>query len=111
MDRRLVLQTGALLWAGVGALIALPAVASVTEGTVLLVGAASILGPLAAVAAAWFLGRRWSRGAGASLLVSVFTPTYFLAVLNVPALVVGIALLAAPDRVLSSDRGSSRPTQ
>jgi len=72
-------------------------------GAVLLVGAASILGPFAAVAASWLMGRRRGRAAGAALLVSVFTPTYFFAVLNVPALVVGIALLATPERVLSHD--------
>lgn len=103
IDRRLVLQTGALVWAGVGAAIALPALASINEGAVFLVGAASILGPLAAVAGSWLVGRRGGRAAGASLLVSVFTPTYFFAVLNVPALVVGVALLVAPDRVLSNN--------
>jgi hypothetical protein len=105
MNRRLVVQTGALVWAAVGAAIALPAVASMNEGAVLLVGAASILGPLAAVAASWLVGRCRGRWAGALLLVSVFTPTYFFAMLNVPALVVGVALLAAPDKVLSPDRG------
>ena len=88
----------------VGAAIALPTLASMNEGAVLLVGAASILGPLAAVAASWSIGRRRGRWAGALLLVSVFTPTDFFAVLNVPAFVVGIALLAAPDKVLANDR-------
>ncbi len=88
-----------------GAAIAVPALASMNAGAVLLVGAASILGPLAAVAASWLVGGRRDRCAGALLLVSVFTPTYFFAVLNLPALVVGIALLAAPDKVLSNDRG------
>lgn len=103
-DRRRVLQTGALVWAVVGAAIALPALATMKDGAVLLVGAASILGPFAALAASWLMGQHRGRAAGASLLVSVFTPTYFLAVLNLPALVVGIALLAAPNRVLSKDR-------
>ena len=104
MDRRLVLQTGALLWAGVGTAIALPALASVNDGSVLLVGASSILGPLAVVARpdCWAVAR--ARGAGASLLVSAFTPTYFFAVLNLPALVVGIALLPAPHKVLPTRR-------
>ena len=104
MGRWLVVQTGALVWAVVGAAIALPAVASMNDGAILLVGAASIFGPLAAVAASWWLGRRRCRLAGALLLVSVFTPTYFFAVLNLPAFVVGIALLAAPDKLLSSGR-------
>jgi hypothetical protein len=104
VHRRLIVQTGSLVWAVVGAAIALPALASMNEGAVLLVGAASILGPLAAVAASWLVSRRRGRSAGAFLLVSVITPTYFAALLNVPALVVGVALLAWPGRVLTNAR-------
>ena len=92
-----------------GAAIALPALTRMNEGAVLLVGAASIVGPLAAAAGSWLAGRGRGRWAGALLLVSVLTPTYFFAVLNVPALVVGIALLAAPDKVLSNELGPASP--
>lgn len=108
MDRRLLVQAGSLVWAVVGAAIALPALASMDEGAVLVVGAASILGPFAAVAASWLAGRRGDRSAGAFLVISVFTPTYFAALLNLPALVVGIVLLAAPGKVLS-DRSDIAP--
>jgi hypothetical protein len=103
VDRRVVLQTGALVWAVVGAAIALPALATIDDGALLLVGAASILGPVAAVLASWLIGRHRGREAGALLLASVFTPTYFFVVLNLPALVLGIALLAVPGKVLPDE--------
>ena len=104
MTRRAVLQAGALVWAVVGAAIALPALATMNDGAVLVVGAATIVGPLAAVASAWLMGRRSGRWAGALLLLSVLTPTYFFAALNLPALFAGLALLAAPGTVLSDGR-------
>jgi hypothetical protein len=103
VDRRRVLQTGALVWAVVGAAIALPALATVDDGAVVLVGAVSILGPVAALFASWLIGRHRGREAGALLLASVFTPTYYFAVLNLPALVLGIALLALPGKVLPDE--------
>ena len=113
MTRRAVLQAGALVWAAVGTAIALPALATMNGGAVLLVGAASIFGPLAAVAASWLVGRRRQRWGGALLLLSVVTPTYFFAVLNLPALFIGVALLAAPGRVRADGREeqpAARPT-
>jgi hypothetical protein len=54
------------------------------------------------------IGRPRPRSAGALLLLSVVTPTYFFAVLNLPALIVGVALLAAPEKVLSDGRDVKR---
>ena len=55
---------------------------------------------MAAVAAAGSLGRHHDRLAGALLLVSALTPTYFAAIVNVPALVLGLVLLVAPRTIL-----------
>lgn len=97
MDRRWFVQVGALVWAGVGAMVALPPAAS---ANVVLIWAASVLGPLAAVAAFRLLARGADRLAGVFLLVSVFTPTYFAWILNVPALIAGAALLASPRSIV-----------
>lgn len=101
MSRRRVLAGGALVWAGVGAAVALGSLGQVNADARLLVGAASVLGPAAAVTASRMLTRYADRVAGALLLVSVLTPTYFAYVLNVPALVVGVALLVAPRAVVA----------
>lgn len=88
------------MWAGVAAAVAFGSLGQVNDDARVLVGAASIFGPLAAVAASRLLARGSDRAAGALLLVSVLTPTYFAYVVNVPALVVGLALLIAPMAVL-----------
>ena len=87
---------GALVWAVVGAAVALAAFGEVNEDARLLVGFATVAGPLAATTAAWALRRGNDRIAGALLLLSAITPTYFAAVLNLPALIVGAVLLSAP---------------
>lgn len=109
MDRRRVLQIGALVWAGVGASVALSSLGNVNADARLLVGVFSIGGPLAAVGAARLLAGGANRAAGALLLVSVLTPTYFAYVLNVPAFLVGLALVVAPQVVLQgADRERAR---
>jgi hypothetical protein len=100
MGRRRVLQIGALGWAVIGASVALSALGDVNADARFFVGAFSIGGPLAAIGAAWLVGRRADRSAGALLVVSVLTPTYFAYILNLPALLVGLALVAAPHVVL-----------
>lgn len=107
MDRRRVLQLGAIVWAVIGASVALVSLGGVNADARLLVGVFSVVGPLAAVGAARLLARGADRAAGALLLVSVLTPTYFAYVLNLPALVVGLALVVAPRAVL---QGSERAT-
>jgi hypothetical protein len=99
MNRRVVLQVGALVWAVVGASVALVSFGSVNPEARPLVGVFSVLGPLAAVGAARVLARGGGRSAGALLLVSVLTPTYFAYVINVPALLAGVALAVAPQVV------------
>lgn len=102
MHTRRVLQIGSLVWAAVGAAIAWSALGTVNADARWIVATASALGPLAAVAAAASLGRHRDRLAGALLLGSVLTPTYFAAIVNVPALVLGLVLLVAPRSILPS---------
>src|SRR5262245_9225180 len=94
MARRRALAIGACVWAAVGAAVAFTALGSVNADARLIVGVASVVGPLAALCAAWCVLRGRARAAGALLLVSVLTPTYFAYVLNLPAFVVGVALTA-----------------
>lgn len=100
MTRRRVLRVGTLVWAVLGAVVALASFQSVEDAR-LLVGAASVLGPLQAVWAERRLFRRADRSAGLLIAVSaVLTPTYFAYVINLPALVVGLVLVAAPHVLL-----------
>lgn len=87
-------------WAVVGAAVAWSALPSVEPDARVLVGAASTLGPLAAVASALALSRGRDRVAGLALILSVATPTYFAWALNLPALVLGVWLVVrrAPAR-------------
>ena len=100
MTVRQVLQGGSLVWAAVGAVIALGSLGQVNADARFLVGVASIAGPLCAVAASRLLAVGADRWAGGLLVLSVVTPTYFAFVVNLPALVVGLALLIAPRYVL-----------
>jgi hypothetical protein len=83
-------------WALAGAVIALSAVPRANPDARWLVGLASVAFPAMALAAAAAVRRGARRSAGLFLLLSVGTPTYFLWVVNVPALLAGIALLTAP---------------
>lgn len=97
MPTQRVLQVGAVLWAVVGGAVAVGSVADVNADAEVLVGLAAVAGPLAALGAALQLGRGADRSAGALLVLSALvTPTFFAYVLNLPALVVGLVLLAAP---------------
>ncbi|MBV8690789.1 MAG: hypothetical protein JOY57_03965 [Actinobacteria bacterium] len=107
MTRRHAIAVGSCIWAAAGAAVAYSALGSVDGDARLIVALASTLGPLAAAAAAWLTVRGRIRAAGALLLVSVLTPTYFAYVLNLPALVVGLALVLAPRSVpIGTDRGA-----
>lgn len=113
MDRRRVLQIGVLAWAAIGASVALASLGDVNADARLLVAGFSIAGPLAAVVAARLLGRGADRAAGALLLLSVLTPTYFAYGLNLPALLLGLTLAVAPHAVLPQNdqvRASSQLT-
>jgi hypothetical protein len=103
MNRRQVLMAGSLAWAGIALAIAL-AIGDANDDARLLVAVASILGPAAAVGAATLINVGHDRWAGALLLVSVATPTYAAAALNIPALVIGLVLALAPRAVLPARR-------
>lgn len=99
MNRRRVLEIGSLVWAAAGAAVALSALSDVNDDAMALVTLASIVFPLCALGGAIALRLNNDRTAGLLLLLSVATPTYFALPLNVPALVIGIALLAAPSLI------------
>ncbi len=95
VDRR-SLQLGAVTWAAIGLAVALSSLSSVNPDARVAIGIASLAFPAFAVLAATALAHARDRAAGALLLVSVATPTYFAWVINLPALVVGLALVSAP---------------
>jgi hypothetical protein len=110
VNRRRVLQAGTLVWFVAGSAVALGSLGNVNDDARPLVAAASVVGPLLAVWAAVRLSEHADRSAGALLVVSaVVTPTYFAYALNVPALVIGVLLVAAAGRVLPEhEAGSER---
>lgn len=110
VTRRQVLQAGTLVWVVAGAAVALGSLGDVNDDARLLVGLASVVGPLLGAVAAVQLGRHADRSAGVLLLISaLLTPTYFAYVINTPALVVGVMLTLAAQRILPDlDSGSGR---
>ena len=108
MTRRHILHVGALVWAVLGAAVALSSLGTVNNDARLFVGVASVVGPLLAVAAVVQLFRHADRAAGLLLVGSaVLTPTYFAYAINLPALVVGLVLAVAPRPLLpQADEGS-----
>lgn len=104
MIERRVLRVGSLVWAVVGLSVGLVAFRSANGDARVVFLAACIVGPVASLLACVSLASRRDRLAGALLLVSVVTPTVFAWVLNVPALFVGLALLADPAFVVSDRR-------
>lgn len=99
VDRR-SLQLGTVAWAAVGLVVALSSLSSVNPDARVAIGIASLAFPAFAVLAAVALVHARDRAAGALLLVSVATPTYFAWVLKVAALIVGVALVIAPTFVV-----------
>jgi len=99
------LVIGSIVWAIVGAVMALSSLAQVNSDERWVVGIASVVFPAAAAGAAHALRRGALRWAGVFLLLSVATPTYFAWPLNLPALVVGLGLVLAP----STFGGAARP--
>ena len=94
MRRALII--GAAAWAVVGAAVALIPLPQVNADARLVIGVMGVVFPACAAAAAVALRRRRARLAGGLLLLSVLTPTYYLYVLPIPALVVGVILLVRP---------------
>ncbi len=109
MTRRQMVVGGSIAWAVIGAAVALASIPNVNDDAKMLVGLASVAFPLCALGAALALDRRHDRLAGALLVISVATPTYFFFPLNLPALLAGVALLVSPARTLG-DRRSATPT-
>lgn len=108
MSRRQMLQVGALVWVVAGAAVALGSLSAVNEDARLLVGLASVVGPLLGVGAAVQLHRHADRSAGVLLVLSaVLTPTYFAYVLNIPALGIGVILAVAAHRVMPESDGDA----
>ena len=101
LDKRAV-QIGAVMWATAGLLVAAVSLAAIETDALVLVGIASLVFPGCAAAAALAVARGHLRMAGVLLLLSVATPTYFAWVLNLPALVMGAALVVAPRRTVRS---------
>jgi hypothetical protein len=89
-------QIGATAWAMVAFAAAAAFLADVNADALLVVGVASVVLPLAAVLAAVAAGHDRLRLAGALLILSAATPTYFAWALNIPALLAGVLLVAAP---------------
>src|SRR2546423_13974381 len=87
---------GSCLWAVTGASIAVASLANVNGDARVVVALASVAFPLCALGAAVALRRQHDRLAGLLLLMSVATPTYFAYAVNLPALVVGVALMVSP---------------
>jgi len=107
MVERRLLHLGILAWAVVGLAVAVPSLTRVSPDARLVIGFASVAFPACAVLASMALTHGRDRLAGALLLVSVATPTYFAWVVNVPALLIGLALLVVPSLLVQgSPRGS-----
>ena len=97
LDSRIV-QVGATAWALVGFGIGVMGLAAVNPDARLIVGVASVVFPVCALAAGVAAAHRRVRAAGALLLLSAATPTYFVWPVNLVAVVAGAALLIAPGR-------------
>jgi len=96
------IAVGAIVWAAIGAGVALATVPEVNDDVRIAVAVASVVFPACAVVAAAEFLRNHIRVGGLSLLVSAATPTYFAWALNVPALILGAALVALPHLVCPS---------
>lgn len=93
-----VIAVGAVVWAIVGFAIAMSALSDVNRDARVLVTTFSIACPVSAVGAARLIHKGHLCWAGLLLVISVATPTYFAFALNIPALVVGLALIVRRPR-------------
>ena len=104
MIEKRAVQIGATAWAMVAFTVASVSLPNVSTDALVVVGTASVLLPLAAFLAALAAGQDRLRVAGALLVLSAATPTYFAWVLNIPALLAGVGLLAAPEIIVKRSR-------
>jgi hypothetical protein len=95
-----VVQVGALTWAAVGLAVSLTSLRATNPDARVFVGVASVFGPTSAVLAASALAHHRVRTGGVLLILSIVTPTYFAWALSVPALIVGLALVVAPRKMV-----------
>jgi hypothetical protein len=102
------LAVACLMWAAVGLAIASMGIGTVNRDARLLVFAATAVGVGSAVFAARLLLRGRSRWAGLCLVVSIITPTWFAAVLNLIPLTVGLILLWSRPREAVGNPGPGR---
>jgi hypothetical protein len=107
MITRRALTVYAIVWAVLGFVIGLTALPSVNADAVLLFAAACAVGSGAAMFAALALRSLRDRLAGLLLVISVVTPAVFAWPLNLMALLVGLAVVIAPAKVIA-DRGVHR---
>ena len=89
-------RLGSIVWAVVGLAVGMRSIGAVNSDARALVLAACVVGSASALMASAAVARRRDRLAGALLVVSVITPTFFAWMLNVPALLVGAVLLFGP---------------
>jgi hypothetical protein len=104
MSTRELLSVGAATWAVVGGCIAASGLRQVNADARYLVAIACVVGPVSAILAGLALRGHHDRGAGWFFLVSVVTPTFAAAALNIPALVGGALLVVAPRAVFPPQR-------
>lgn len=108
MTRRRAIEVGAVAWAFVGLVVGLRVLQSVNADARVLVFLACLVGSGAALLASACLTVHRDRLAGALLAASAVSPTVFAWAMNVPAVLIGAALMMAPTWVLSEQR--VRPT-
>ena len=102
MISRRTLRVGAIVWAVLGFIVGLTALPSVNADAVIVFAAACAVGPASALGAALALRNFRDRLAGLMLVISVVTPAVFAWPLNLAALLIGLAIVIAPSRVIAN---------
>jgi hypothetical protein len=101
---RRALEVGTFIWAVLGFTIGLSALPSVNADAVVLFAAACAVGPASALGAAFALHHLRDRLAGLLLIISVVTPAVFAWPLNLATLLVGLAIVISPSKVIADRR-------
>ena len=104
MISRRALTVCAIVWSVLGFIVGLTALPSVNADAVVLFAVACAVGPAAALLAALALRNLRDRLAGLLLVISVVTPAVFAWPLNLAALLVGLAVVIAPSKVIADRR-------
>ena len=98
------LTVGAIAWAVLGFIVGLTAIPSVNDDAVVVFAIACAVGPAAALFAAFAIHHQRDRLAGLMLVISVVTPAVFAWPLNLLALLVGMAILISPSKMIAERR-------